>query len=138
MSCAKHELRRWDVSHMGSGNWHRGMAALLDGRFADVDEDGEEVRYHWCSVCVNLATWECVSMQEDMAGASVKVGCGLLLCDLCAVEVEAANGDLQSVVRKLEESDGLDQIRPRGLRADVNFLREDGIMEKFLSKRDEG
>ena len=86
-------------------------------------------QYRYCSVCPSPAFLECCKPSrsgwdggEEDLGLSGRAGCGLLLCETCAVLlVEEHDGSLEGLVAALE-SDG-DSF---GLRADVEFLLESG------------
>ena len=77
----------------------------------------------WCSVCLNLAAWECCVGQEMQPGE----GCGLALCEPCVADLEICGGSLETMLQVL---DG--EARPAGLRADYELLKEDGLLMRYL------
>lgn len=85
--------------------------------------------YKYCVVCPGPAFLECckpntldVGPDEDALELSSAAGCGLLLCETCAVSlVEEHDGSLESLVAALEIDGG-----QFGLRADVKFLLGSG------------
>jgi len=83
----------------------------------------------WCSVCSSPAFFECSTPQvTDMyglpanAGTPEATGCGLLLCESCAVALAGDHaGDLESMVAVAAANE-----EDYPLRADVHFLLSDG------------
>lgn len=80
----------------------------------------------WCSVCCNLAAWECCLVQEGQPGE----GCGLALCEACGIDLELCDGSLETMLQVLEDKPSKD--RPAGLRADYELLKEDGLLMRYL------
>jgi len=80
--------------------------------------------FEWCSVCPRPASYECgnTSPADMRLSDDSVVGCGLKLCEDCALGlVNEHGGDLTEYLRALEEND--DNFT---LRADAYFLRSDG------------
>ncbi|KAF2229143.1 hypothetical protein EV356DRAFT_21139 [Viridothelium virens] len=119
------------------------MEALTEGDGQDAD------KYQWCNVCPNVALYECVTSQERNEfgelihpKAREQLGCGLLLCDACAMAVVAKEGNLQAMLMEGPKADGEEETEgdvemedraesgryPLGWRADAEFLRADGLM----------
>jgi hypothetical protein len=88
-----------------------------------VDKEPMET---WCSVCCNLAAWECCLGQEIERGE----GCGLALCELCVVDLGRCGGSLEKMLQRLK--DELTTARPLGLRADSGLLKQDGLLMGYL------
>ncbi|GAB7352878.1 hypothetical protein MBLNU459_g3475t1 [Dothideomycetes sp. NU459] len=83
---------------------------------------------HWCSVCPSIALYKCSSSSEHSLDDS---GCGLQLCETCAVElVEAHRGHMDSFLNTLVDKPTTD--RPLGLRADVELLRAGGPLARWM------
>ncbi|KAL9083452.1 MAG: hypothetical protein Q9165_008528 [Trypethelium subeluteriae] len=126
------------------------VADPLEAMGALLDEEGKAAdKYQWCSVCPNVALFECVTPRElDELGQAIhpkapeQLGCGLLLCDACAMAVVAKKGNLQDMLKEGPEADVGEGIEgdvemndsaengryPLGWRADAEFLRADGLM----------
>lgn len=81
----------------------------------------EEVPFEWCSVCPSPAGFGCCKRQQDEEDALGGVGCGLRLCESCAVVlVHECEGSLERLVGRVREEGGL------GVRADVQILLPEG------------
>jgi hypothetical protein len=64
--------------------------------FADLLSGSNWLRGKWCSICPNLARYECCTLGDDGAG------CGLLVCEQCKALLEGVyDGDLQKMLPKL-------------------------------------
>jgi len=95
--------------------------------------------FAWCSVCPRPAFFTCCKRMKDMgyqqdeiADGEVK-GCGLVLCESCAVIlVNEHGGDLPGLIDglKLEKGDG-----GFGLRADADFLHPNGELLRRMAAR---
>ena len=121
--------------------------------------DLKHVEYGWCSICPALAQYVCMARQETNAlgepvppKAKAELGCGLYLCDTCAMAMIAKRGDLQAMLKEgpeaqldnREEDEKVDdedmdehaenkQGRwPGGWRADAELLRADGLMMRAV------
>ncbi|KAI9733564.1 MAG: hypothetical protein M1834_003166 [Cirrosporium novae-zelandiae] len=84
----------------------------------------------YCSICPAPATHFCKTQPVDMLAelSMAQNGCGLFLCEDCAVSlVEEFQGDLDTMIKGSENRiDGDESPFPLGLRADVQFLVKDG------------
>jgi len=93
----------------------------------------------WCSICPRPAEHECCTRREASPGAGVAssddktTGCGLKLCEECSLVLhEVYDGDL---LRMVEPADNRgfepdEKFWPLGLRADYDFLRVGGQLQK--------
>ena len=90
----------------------------------------QDVMDMWCSVCCNMAAWECCSAQQVETGE----GCGLALCNLCVVDLRKCNGSFEKMLQKLEDELGDETAPDRllGLRADYALLKLDGLLMGHL------
>jgi len=87
--------------------------------------------FEWCSVCPAPAFFKCCKKQaidavEGDGGANPESdkGCGLLLCEPCAVNlIQQHKGDLTSLIDELR---GNKEGEGYGIRADVDFLHSKG------------
>jgi hypothetical protein len=116
MVCDDHALRRITVG--AELDHEAAFERLFDPELAKGDR--------WCSVCSNLATWECCVEQEVQPGE----GCGLALCEPCSIDLEKCGGSLDTVLQALEDRPS--EARPTGLRADYELLKEDGLLMRYL------
>ena len=94
-----------------------------------MPENEGRAPFEWCAVCPTPASYRCCKPDDGEFGGAckdgedVEVGCGLRLCENCAITlVHECDGDLTTLIRKLkkEDADGL------GLRADAEFLLPEG------------
>ena len=117
MICEGHALRR--ISEAGVELDHE---AAFERLFDPEPAEGDR----WCSVCCNLAAWECCLVQEGQPGE----GCGLALCEACGIDLELCDGSLETMLQVLADKPSKD--RPAGLRADYELLKEDGLLMRYL------
>lgn len=129
MICYNHALRR--ITEAGAELDHEAaFERLFDPDPAKSDR--------WCSVCCNLAAWECcleqrVQPDEDCGleqEAQPVGGCGLALCEACVTDLELCDGSLETMLQVLEDKPS--EARPAGLRADYELLKEDGLLMRYL------
>lgn len=92
------------------------LARMLNGTTTGQDR--------WCSLCPALAQYGCCA-----AGPHGK-GCGLMLCEACMVSLVSNHGDLDRTLDRLEDKPS--QQRILGLRADCGFLRQEGLLMKYV------
>lgn len=86
--------------------------------------------HQFCAVCTNRATFECAVVDEGNAGADA--GCGLKLCEGCAITLEREHK--RSLAGLLEGLDvELANNKTIELRADRELLRDDGPLMRYLS-----
>lgn len=119
MICDDHGLRR--ITKAGAELDHEAaFQRLFDSELAKGDR--------WCSVCCNLAAWECCSKQKVHVHPGE--GCGLALCEACVEDLENCGGSLETMLQVLEDKPS--EARPAGLRADYELLKEDGLLRRYL------
>ena len=89
----------------------------------------------WCALCPSLALYQCCTPQEtDKWGEPVdplsdeSEGCGLVLCEDCAVALGEVDGNLETVISLIENCDQSEEIWTMGTRADAEFLKPDGLL----------
>ena len=128
--CENHELREMPSSKgVRQSDQEEAMVALLQGEAVDLDR--------YCSLCANLALFECSTLQEsgvdESNSAGVRIeGCGLKLCKPCKVDLEGChNGDLSAMLAEIK--DERSDYRLLGFRADHELLKADGPFVKYLT-----
>jgi hypothetical protein len=94
----------------------------------------------WCSFCFRVATHKCSAPQPSLAAAegdeqNMLPGCGLRLCDTCEVrlrkEFQISSTAMAAALDAYPKHKVEDGDLPEGrTRADVEFLREDGLLMK--------
>jgi hypothetical protein len=93
----------------------------------------------WCALCPSLAIYQCCTPQEaDMWGDPIDPasddaeGCGLLLCEDCAVVLGELEGNLDALIDAVGNADASEGegmgIWPMGARADAQFLKQEGLL----------
>ena len=117
MVCEDHALGRISESDT-EADYEAALERLLDPELAAADR--------WCSVCCNLAAWECC-MESDVQPGE---GCGLALCGPCVTDLQECGGSLETLLQALEDRPS--EARPAGLRADYELLKEDGLLMRYL------
>lgn len=132
LACEKHELRLLGSS-MDPGAFDVGnvMQYLVPGM-------AEKAEWDWCCVCPAPAFYGCCRPHEGGLGnasESAEFGCGLRLCEDCAVVLVTECGDdLEDVVKKkLQEGEG-DEF---AVRADAEFLTRGGELLRRVGIMDE-
>ena len=92
--------------------------------------------FPWCSVCPAPAFFACCKKMEDMGYLPDEIpegelGCGLLLCEACAVGlVNEHDSVLENLIDRLKE-DGAEGIFD--LRADADFLHPKGELLRRMA-----
>ncbi|KAL8789495.1 MAG: hypothetical protein Q9213_001108 [Squamulea squamosa] len=99
-------------------------------RILDVLFGEGKATWEWCSICPSPALYGCCRTSciwlEDAGEDLETVGCGLKLCEECAVLLTESEGNLELAVwRKMEEAMGLGGNECT-VRADAEFLTRDG------------
>jgi len=117
MICDDHALRRFTEEGVQLDH-EAAFERLFDPELAGGDR--------WCSVCCNLASWECCLAQKAQHGE----GCGLALCEACVKDLEDCGGSLETLLQNLEDKPS--EARPAALRADYELLKEDGLLMRYL------
>jgi hypothetical protein len=128
MVCDGHALRR--IEGVEDDDDEQDLMKAL-GRLVDWEQTerlavDKEPMETWCSVCCNLAAWECCLEQQIERGE----GCGLALCELCVVDLGKCGGSFEKMLQQLK--DELTTERPLGLRADSGLLKRDGLLMGYL------
>jgi hypothetical protein len=116
-ACGAHEIEPLE-GRADAGDAEGWMEFLMPGK-------AEEAPFEWCSVCPSPAGFGCCKRQQDGHDPDEEalggVGCGLRLCESCAVVlVHECEGSLERLVRRVREGEGW------GVRADVEFLLPEG------------
>jgi hypothetical protein len=97
----------------------------------------------WCSFCFRIATHKCRTVQPSLAAhaddeQNMVAGCGLRLCDTCEVRLRTEfQNSSTAMAASLDEEPkpkkgGRGGVLPGQPRADVEFLREDGLLMKNI------
>ena len=139
--CPGHEFVAVEEKE-GGGEGEGGLVEAMERLVEVAEEDAERERRRWCWVCFGLARWRCAVDQggvpvEGGGGDGVDgEGCGLRLCERCVGWlVERFEGDLDRMVEVVQggmEVGGKD-ARELIVRADVEFLRMDGLLMRNLT-----
>lgn len=124
----------------GEGEGEEALVEAMERLVEATEAEGE--RRRWCWVCFGLARWRCAADQggvlvEGGEGDGVDgEGCGLRLCERCVGWlVERFECDLDRMVEVVQGGvevggeDGRELI----VRADVEFLRTDGLLMRNLT-----
>lgn len=115
--CSVHEMRPIVGTKASASETNAAFASLLSG--------APDAKCEWCAFCPSLAQYRCHSTSDGCRG------CGLDLCEHCAVTLAGAHdGDLQQMLRVLQDEPS--EQRPFGLRADVELLRQDGLLMRYV------
>lgn len=99
----------------------------------------------WCSMCFSIATFKCCTAQPSLSGAdddeceTTLEGCGLRLCVQCEMKLRLEfQGNSHNMVAVLElapkAQEGEESIEEPAIRADVGFLRTDGLLMKNVEE----
>lgn len=122
----------------------------LADELVEAETGGADVQYQlqrWCSVCFSPAFYGCCTVQPDLTGhEEVEVtGCHLRLCIVCEQSLrEVYNGNFDQMVTdmdkkpKIVEADELLDREIKGRpRADVGFLKQDGLLMRTVLAMDD-
>lgn len=136
-ACPGHQFERMTDEAVD----HDELAHELTG----AEIGGADVQYQlqrWCSVCFSPALYGCCTVQHDVVGQEETeiTGCHLRLCFACEMMLrERHGGDLDQMVTdmdskpKIVEADELLEREIKGRpRADVGFLRLDGLLMRAI------
>jgi hypothetical protein len=126
MVCGDHALRRIEGVDNEKQDLLEATNRLVDWEDEERRAVDKEPMETWCSVCCNLAAWECCLEQEYERGE----GCGLALCELCVADLGRFGGSFEEMLQELK--DELTTERPLGLRADYGLLKQDGLLMGYL------
>ncbi|CZT17258.1 uncharacterized protein RCC_03091 [Ramularia collo-cygni] len=98
----------------------KALSDVLEGNLKETDLGA------FCSICPGLATLQCTADQEDGP-----TGCGLKLCGRCtATLVGRYDGSLGDMLA--HETGVATEDDPLGFRADVELLKTDGVLMRYL------
>jgi len=143
MACPRHTMQQADEKDAAQD-----FDAAAD-ELMHAELSAEVVRYQlqrWCSMCFSLATFRCCvpqpSITAPMDDEEAIDGCGLRLCDRCEHELRVVfEGDFRNMADAFDgrpkasaEDDGEDQVV---IRADVGFLKADGLLMKTIELQTE-
>ncbi|KAH9875482.1 hypothetical protein J1614_004303 [Plenodomus biglobosus] len=111
----------------------------LSGDLISAEPGSEEMFYQlqrWCSMCFAVAKFGCATVQPSVCGEEEtnEIGCGLRLCERCAVRLQDEfGGDVglmashMDTLPKIGVADEGGNLEGRA-RADVGFLKRDGLL----------
>lgn len=127
IGCTQHELRHLNAEDVKNIDLHGMYRRILQGKRNSKDV--------WCSLCPSPALFSCCRLQtSDFWGESTNaptskaaVGCGLLLCEECAVCLGQV-GSLEKVIDAIQDKATSLENWPLGGRADLDFLRQSGLL----------
>lgn len=133
MTCQQHQispLKGYDINNF---DFDAAYASLVPGQ---QQQGGRpKILNPWCSLCPNPAFFGCSTIQtvdkfqEPVEpGDPAAAGCGLLLCESCALLMRRFEGDLGLVVAENERRD--DDL---GSRADVVYLLPGNDLYQFYA-----
>ncbi|KAF2847182.1 hypothetical protein T440DRAFT_457015 [Plenodomus tracheiphilus IPT5] len=130
----KHELRR-----IVDEGVVQDFDAVTDDLIS-AEPGSPEMQYQltrWCSMCFSVAVFGCARIQLSLSGEEEEqvVGCGLRLCERCAIRLkDGFKSKLDTMACHMEvlpkvsiRDEGNDNLEGRA-RADVGFLRKDGLL----------
>ena len=124
------------------GEGEEGLVEAIERLVEATEEEAERERRRWCWVCFGLARWRCAVDQggvpvEGSEGNGIDgEGCGLRLCERCVGWlVERFEGDLDRMVEVVQGGMevGGEDAGELIVRADVEFLRMDGLLMRNLT-----
>lgn len=122
LACEKHELKALEgCADPGAHDLKIVMQYLAPGMADKADWD-------WCCVCPSLASFECCRPHDEVETAEEnhgqKLGCGLRLCEDCAVTLMTqCRDDLEELVKRKMKDGEEDEFT---VRADAEFLTREG------------
>ena len=95
------------------------------------------VPFEWCSICVKPASFSCKNpsamgpslLKDEAEDEDEEFGCGLYLCEGCAVTLLEYDGKLNDLIAMLETDE---DCGPLDIRADANFLHSDGHLMRRI------
>ncbi|KAF2655934.1 hypothetical protein K491DRAFT_597870 [Lophiostoma macrostomum CBS 122681] len=146
ISCERHEIRAIE----GQDAEQDMNAAAEDLMSAEPGSDTMSYQQQrWCSMCFSLAVFKCVTPQfsfwmDDDEGEVEIEGCGLRFCRDCELKFrETYDGNLNTMATvmdlepKVGEDEEPDPDSP-SVRADVGFLRREGLLMKTVEAETAG
>lgn len=121
-TCRSHEMRPIAGQSMETLDFSAAFTALLEGAPRAEDQ--------WCSLCPNLALHQCVAGGPISKSDAELDDCGMLLCECCNSMLEVYGGDLQAMLGELQK--GSSEEHQIGFRADVELLKRDGLLMRYV------
>jgi len=120
LTCPDHDLAPFRTAESAVMNLNDALTRMLENR-----PDGSDI---WCSLCPMLATYQCKT-----AGAMNEKGCGLVLCETCAVEMTGLyDYNLMNMLKAAR--DEVTDLRPLGYRADMEIMKPgDGALARYMA-----
>ena len=120
----------------------------LSEELAATEPGGADMHYQlsrWCSMCWSPAAFGCSTLQTDLSGGDEGneiEGCHLRLCFACEVSLRTRfKGDLDAMATELdaqpkisEADESLDKQLEGRPRADVGFLKQDGLLMRTFNE----
>ena len=121
LTCQDHDLVPFRSAESAIMNINDALERLLENK-----PDSSDV---WCSLCPALALYGCTT-----ASAIDDKGCGLVLCETCAVEMTGRyDYDLMKMLE--EANDEVTDSRPFGYRADLELMKPgDGPLARYMAR----
>ena len=121
--CEGHDIQPTESLDPNSFNYDEVLEWLIPGMTSSAP-------FEWCSVCPSPASFACkkpglagMCLEGEEGAGDGPLGCGLLLCESCAVSMlDEHDGSLDGLISRLEHAG------PLGIRADADFLRSDGYL----------
>ncbi|KAF2433104.1 hypothetical protein EJ08DRAFT_89113 [Tothia fuscella] len=140
INCPEHELRPVDGIRTRDGSPSNGLPSSDDLDLDDFDFQASFSRLmtntvlptdRWCHICPNVALYQCCTPQEeDKFGdpwdpmSDEAQGCGLFLCEACAMTLNE-EGSLDAVIDRIQEAQNGGPEQDKwfmGQRADAEFF----------------
>ena len=121
LTCQDHEFVPFRTAESAIMNVSDALERLLENK-----PDTSNI---WCSLCPALALYRCTT-----AGAMDDKGCGLVLCETCAVEMTGTyDYDLMKMLKAAR--DEVTDSRPFGHRADLELMKPgDGALARYMAR----
>ncbi|KAF2470726.1 uncharacterized protein BDR25DRAFT_163141, partial [Lindgomyces ingoldianus] len=123
--------------------------AVVVDHLLSAEPRSEELKYQhqrWCTMCFAVATFKCCTPQPPICDSAeddgMIFGCGLRFCDCCERRYrEEFKGDVDEMATALEKEpkarETTEDTCGTVARADVGFLRQDGLLMANVVKEAE-
>ena len=135
--CSTHELQAIEGMNPHIFDFNEVVDYMMPGM-------ASKAPWQWCAICPSPAFFRCDKEIKEVEGVGleggggelVQKGCGLVLCDVCALALVAEHeGCLEKLIEKMEVDRKGDAF---GLRADAGLLRSDGeLMRRMTIQSDD-
>ena len=119
LACESHELLPLDGIDPETFDQGQVLDVMMDGKAA-------EAPWEWCDICPQAALWGCGKKGTEEEGEGEEEGCGLRLCEECAMLLLEHGGEMEDVVYGRMGEDAF------GVRADAELLLPTGGLMKSL------